>query len=97
MIKMTQLARVLSVSLGLPGALSAQAQTSAWVSSEKDNTIALVDLAQGRVTGTVPTCKRPRHMQLSLDRKQMLVACSDSNALISIPVGRVPHTVVLTN
>ena len=57
----------------------AQAQGTAWVSSEKDNAITLVDLATQAVTGTVATCKRPRHMQRSTDGKLLIVACSDSH------------------
>jgi PQQ-dependent catabolism-associated beta-propeller protein len=56
----------------------ALAQGVAWVSSEKDNAITLIDLAKGEVAGTVATCKRPRHMQLTPDGAQIAVACSDS-------------------
>ena len=63
--------------LVLAGA-SAQAQGVAYVSSEKDNTLAVLDLASMSVTGTIATCKRPRHMQLTPDRKQLMVACGDS-------------------
>ena len=84
MIKSSHRVRALSVFIFLLSTLTAQspvqAQAMAWVSSEKDNAIALVDLAQGKVTATVPTCKRPRHMQLSPDRKQMMVACSDAKS-----------------
>ena len=54
------------------------AQAVAWVSSEKDNALTLIDLAKGEVAGTVATCKRPRHMQLTPDGSQLAVACSDS-------------------
>lgn len=57
--------------------LPAHAET-AWVSSEKDNALTLVDLATLAVTGTVPTCLRPRHMQRTPDGKRLLVACGDS-------------------
>ena len=67
-----------------PALVSAQAL--AWVSSEKDAALTLVDLAKQEVVGTVPTCKRPRHMQLSPDRKQLLVACSESSQLDVIDV-----------
>jgi len=59
-------------------ATTAQAQGVAWVSSEKDNALALVDLKTQAVTGTVATCKRPRHMQIAPDGKHLLVACGDS-------------------
>ncbi len=60
--------------------LAASAQGTAWVSSEKDNTITLIDTASLAVIGTVPTCKRPRHMQIAPDGKRLFVACADSNA-----------------
>lgn len=50
----------------------------AYVSSEKDHAITLVDLKTLAVAGTVPTCKRPRHMQARGDR--LVVACSDSGS-----------------
>lgn len=58
-------------------AASAQAQV-AYVSSEKDNALAVLDLKTQAVTGTVPTCKRPRHMMRTPDGKLLLVACGDS-------------------
>ncbi len=54
------------------------AQGVAYVSSEKDNTLSVVDLATQAVTGTVTTCKRPRHMRTTPDGKQLVVACGDS-------------------
>src|SRR3990167_5973845 len=56
-----------------------QAQGVAYVSSEKDNALTIVDLKTLAVTGTLATCKRPRHLQRSADGQQMLVACTDSN------------------
>ena len=49
----------------LAAALPAQAKDSglAYVSSEKDHAITLVDLKTLAVVGTIPTCRRPRHMQ----------------------------------
>jgi PQQ-dependent catabolism-associated beta-propeller protein len=58
----------------------ALAQGLAFVSSEKDHALTVIDLKTQAVTGTVPTCKRPRHMQLSPDGRQLWVACSESNA-----------------
>ncbi|MGL4187885.1 MAG: PQQ-dependent catabolism-associated beta-propeller protein, partial [Sphaerotilus sulfidivorans] len=43
--------------------LPARAQT-AFVSSEKDHKLTVVDLKTQAVTGTIATCKRPRHMVL---------------------------------
>lgn len=57
----------------------AAAQGTAYVSSEKDDALTMIDLATLTVKGTVPTCKRGRHMMLTPDRK-LLVACTDSNA-----------------
>lgn len=62
--------------LALP--LLAAAQGTAYVSSEKDHAITTIDLKTQAVTGTIATCKRPRHMQLSPDRKLLMVACGDS-------------------
>ncbi len=56
----------------------AHAQGIAWISSEKDNALALLDLKTQAIIGTVPTCKRPRHMQLTPDGKQLAVACGDA-------------------
>lgn len=60
--------------------LAAQAATAqvAYVSSEKDHTLTVLDLKTQAVVGTVPTCKRPRHMVLTPDGKQLMVACGDS-------------------
>jgi len=46
-----------------------------FVSSEKDNTLVMVDVARAETTGSAPVCKRPRH----LHRSRLYVACSDSN------------------
>ena len=55
----------------------AQAQT-AFISSEKDHALTLLDLKSQSVVGTVPTCERPRHLLRMPDGKQMLVICGDS-------------------
>ena len=49
------------------------------MSSEKDQALTLIDLATLSVKGTIPTCKRGRHLQLTPDGK-IMVACTDSNA-----------------
>ena len=56
----------------------AQAQGVAYVSSEKDHALTIIDLKTQAVTGTVATCKRPRHLQVSPDGKTLLVACGES-------------------
>jgi PQQ-dependent catabolism-associated beta-propeller protein len=53
-----------------------------FVSSEKDNAMAVIDAARGEVVAAHPLCKRPRHMQLSPDRTQLLVACSDDHRIV---------------
>jgi PQQ-dependent catabolism-associated beta-propeller protein len=57
----------------------ALAQGTAYVSSEKDDALTLIDVKSLAVKGTVPTCKRGRHVQLMPDGK-LMVACTDSNA-----------------
>lgn len=57
----------------------ASAQGTAYVSSEKDDALTMIDLATLAVKGTVPTCKRGRHIQVTPDRK-IMVACTDANA-----------------
>ena len=49
----------------LAATLSVHAKDSglAYISSEKDHAITMVDLKTLAVVGTIPTCKRPRHMQ----------------------------------
>ena len=55
----------------------AWAQGTVYVSSEKDDALTMIDLATLAIKGTIPTCKRGRHLQLTPERKLML-ACSDS-------------------
>jgi PQQ-dependent catabolism-associated beta-propeller protein len=57
-----------------------RAQGVAFVSSEKDHALTVIDLNTLTVIGTVATCKRPRHMQLLPDGKQLMVACAESSA-----------------
>ncbi len=69
----------------LPGLLfalcgaAALAQGTAYVSSEKDDALTLIDTATLAVKGTLPTCKRGRHVQRMPDGN-IMVACTDSNA-----------------
>ena len=51
----------------------------AFVSSEKDHALTMIDMTSMAVTGTLPTCKRPRHLQITPDGKQLMVACGESN------------------
>ena len=73
-------ARLCATALCLAGAWQAAgAQGVAYVSSEKDNALTIIDLKTLTVAGTLATCKRPRHLQRSADGRQMLVACTDSD------------------
>ena len=69
---------VLGAALLLP--LLAVAQPVALVSSEKDNAITIINLKDLSVQGTIATCGRPRHMQLTPARDQLLVACGNDHA-----------------
>ncbi|HEY4067284.1 MAG TPA: PQQ-dependent catabolism-associated beta-propeller protein [Burkholderiaceae bacterium] len=80
---------------------SVRAQGTVYVSSEKDDALTMIDLATLTIKGTIPTCKRGRHLQLTPDRKLML-ACSDSGvadvidpatgkSLRRIPLGEDPE------
>jgi PQQ-dependent catabolism-associated beta-propeller protein len=68
----------LTTLLALP--FTTWSQGVAMVTSEKDNSLAIVNLKDQKVEGTIATCKRPRHMQITPNRKQLLVACSGDNA-----------------
>jgi PQQ-dependent catabolism-associated beta-propeller protein len=61
------------------GCGAAFAQGTAYVSSEKDDALTLIDATTLAVKGTIPTCKRGRHIQRLPDGK-IMVACTDSNA-----------------
>lgn len=69
---------VTGLSIGLLGSV-AVAQGTAYVSSEKDDALTLIDTATLAVKGTIKTCKRARHVQRMPDGK-LMVACTDSNA-----------------
>lgn len=70
--------RIPLAALLLAAASAAGAQT-AYVTSEKDDAITLIDVKTLAVKGTIPTCKRGRHVQRAPDGT-LLVACTDSNA-----------------
>ena len=76
-------------------------QGTAYVSSEKDNALTMIDMATLTVKGTITTCKRARHVQMTPDAK-IMVACTDSNAadiidpatgksLRRLPLGKEPE------
>lgn len=58
---------------------TAAAQGTAYVTSEKDTAITLIDATTLVVKGSIATCKRGRHVQMTNDGK-LMVACTDSNA-----------------
>jgi PQQ-dependent catabolism-associated beta-propeller protein len=98
----------IALAIGLaPAAADAKQTGLAYVSSEKDNAITMLDVKTHAVAGTIPTCKRPRHMQLMPDRERLLVVCSDSNradlidlktraTVESIPLGDDPEVIDLS-
>ncbi len=69
--------------------LAVLAQGTVYVSSEKDDALTLIDTGTLAVKGSIATCKRARHVQLTPDRK-LMVACTDSNAadLIDLATGK---------
>ncbi|MBK1713394.1 PQQ-dependent catabolism-associated beta-propeller protein [Rubrivivax gelatinosus] len=73
---MRAFARTSAAALAVAAA-GVSAQGTAWVSSEKDDAITLIDTATLAVKGTVATCKRGRHIQRLPDGRVML-ACTDS-------------------
>jgi PQQ-dependent catabolism-associated beta-propeller protein len=52
-----------------------------YVSSEKDNTITVLDGAKGDFVSSPVVCKRPRHMLFLPDHK-LLVACGEDNSIV---------------
>lgn len=70
------------IALASAGPATARDSGRGFVSSEKDHSMALVDLAKGEVAGSAALCKRPRHMQLTPDRTKLMVACSDEHRVL---------------
>ncbi len=99
---------VLPVLVALAGSPAQAAGTGlVYVSSEKDNAITMLDAKTHAVTGTIATCKRPRHMQLTPDRERLVVTCSDSDradlidlktrkTVDSVPLGEDPEILDLS-
>jgi PQQ-dependent catabolism-associated beta-propeller protein len=73
------------------GGAAARDSGRIFVSSEKDNAIAIVDAQRLELLTSPPVCRRPRHMQLTPDRTQLLVACSDDHrvAIWDVAAGKV--------
>ena len=63
-----QLSIIGSLGLGLLFATAVQAET-VFVTLEKDNAIAVVDPAEGKLLKTVPVGQRPRGIAISQDGK----------------------------
>lgn len=59
-----------------------------FISSEKDNTITVLDGTTRQQSALIKTCKRPRHMQLTPDRARLLVACGDSGRADIIDIAK---------
>jgi PQQ-dependent catabolism-associated beta-propeller protein len=66
----------LAVALAAPA--HAKGTGMAFVTSEKDHTITVLDTRTLEVAGTIKTCKRPRHIQMLPGDEQFMVVCSDS-------------------
>ena len=83
-----ELARLALLTLGLSLAGMAQAKDTGqlFISSEKDNGLVVVDAAKAEVTGAIPLCKRPRHMQFTPDRLRLMVACSDDHKIVVMDI-----------
>lgn len=52
-----------------------------YVSNEKSNTLTVLDGKTYQVIRSIKTCKRPRGVHFSKDRKQFFVGCADDNVI----------------
>jgi PQQ-dependent catabolism-associated beta-propeller protein len=77
---------LLTLSLTLAGPAQPKDTGQLFISSEKDNGLVVVDSAKAEVTGAIPLCKRPRHMQFTPDRTKLMVACSDDHKIVVMDV-----------
>ncbi len=59
-----------------------------FVSSEKDNTITVLDGKTDTVMRTIETCDRPRHMEWNQDHTQIYVACGDSDVIGIVDISK---------
>jgi PQQ-dependent catabolism-associated beta-propeller protein len=75
----------------LLGVAHAAGTGKVFVSSEKDNTVAVIDGAKMELLASPLACKRPRHMQLSADRAALYIAYSDDHRIVqwNIATGKV--------
>ena len=77
---------LLTIGLALSGPAQSKDTGQLFISSEKDNGLVVLDGAKAEVTGAIPLCKRPRHMQLTPDRTQLMVACSDDHRVVVLDI-----------
>jgi PQQ-dependent catabolism-associated beta-propeller protein len=85
-ISTTLIALGLWACLALQSAPALALQTNqVFVTSEKDNALTIYqadkDTSKTVQVSTHAVCKRPRHLQLTQDRKQLLIACSDDHVI----------------
>ena len=59
-----------------------------FVSSEKDNSVLVLDGSNYQVVKTIATAARPRHLGFSPDRRTIYVACGDGDAIDLIDVDK---------
>ncbi len=52
-----------------------------YVSDEKSNTLTVLDGNSYQVIHSIKTCKRPRGVHFSKDRKQFFVGCAEDNVI----------------
>ena len=77
---------LLALGIALAGPAQSKDTGQLFISSEKDNGLVVVDAAKAEVTGAIPLCKRPRHMQLTPDRTKLMVACSDDHRIVVMDI-----------
>ncbi len=81
---------VLSGSVALAMAMTAvpawAGSGAVFISSEKDNVITVLDGKTQQQIGLIKTCKRPRHMQFTADRKQLIAICGDDGSAVVVDV-----------
>ena len=76
--------------LTLPALSATAGSGNIFVSSEKDDAIAVLDGTSYEVIKTIATSERPRHMQFSHDRKLIYAACGEGESIDIIDVAEAP-------
>ena len=82
-LPMKTVSLVLIVLLSFTLSATKVAAQNVYVSSEKDDSIA-VFTPVGKLLTTYKTCLRPRDMQFNLNQTRLLVLCGDSDLLVEI-------------